>query len=494
MPPARGPKATGIASPAKSSDRRARVGLVVAIAAATFIVTLSTASLAVAVPSIARDLGSTTFASSLIVVTPQLVGTVLLLPCGRASDLFGRRRCYVAALMLFTAASLVMVFVPDVWSLIALEVVQAAAVAAVWANSAALLYESLDERSFRHALGYYIAAISVADLVGPTIGGLITGVLGWRWIFAVLAAAAVGSLVWAVAALPRADVPTRVGTFDLLGTGLLVVGLAAVVAGLLIIESSGRIDATGVVCLVAGLVIVCGCLRVESRRHYPLVDLRLFRGVRQRLAVSSSALNAAAQWVPSLLLVLYFQAYDGRSAAVAGLLTMPLPIASALSSMAMGRLSGVTRSEVLATTGSFIALAGLAGIAASIGSSYAALMVFLILLGVGGGIFSTAVADVLIRETTLRDTGAVNGMRLTAQNLGWVVGTCVALGVATSRLAAHARRAYFAGTVHAVSARTAHLLLTGYHLAFLVLAVLAACASVLVLALQRVHSRGVRER
>src|SRR5699024_7956510 len=119
--------------------------------------------LAVALPNITRDLHASPLAASLMIIVPQLVGTALMLPTGRLGDLAGRRRSYLWALAIFALSSLSIVAVPDPTLLVLLQVPQAAAAAAVWANSAAVLYESLRGPHFRRALGYYIGAVSAGD-------------------------------------------------------------------------------------------------------------------------------------------------------------------------------------------------------------------------------------------------------------------------------------------------------------------------------------------
>lgn len=468
--------------------------LIIAVAAATFIVTLSTTSLAVAVPAVSRALHATPLQSSLVVVVPQLVSTVLMLPFGALGDRLGRRRCYLAALVIFATATGLLGAAPDIWSVVVLQVLQAAAVAAIWANSAALLFESLDGGRFRNALGFYIAAISLADLAGPTIGGLITGSVGWRWIFGFTALAGVACLVVGVSALPRRGVPHRTRGFDAPGAILLVIGLAALVAGLLSVQSAGTFGWPAVTAGVGGLLVLGMFFRREHRLAEPLLDLHMFRTRRLALAISASVLNAAAQWVPSLLLVLYFQAHDGDSAVTAGLLLMPLSVSAALSSMALGGLSRLIASDRLALLGSLTSLLGLAVIAAALNGPYALLVIALLLLGSGSGVFSAAIADVLIHETAHGDVGAVNGTRLTAQNLGWVVATPLALGVVSARLSLSDRRNYFTGRVHVADSGAAHLLSVGYHLTFVMLAGFALAASASAWAIVRLDRRGISLR
>jgi MFS family permease len=408
-----------------------------------------------------------------------------MLPSGRLSDIVGRRRSYLTALTAFSLASAGICAAPDIWVMMGFQVAQAAAVAAVWANSVALLFDSLIGHQFRMALGCYIAAISIADLAGPTIGGILTQALGWRWIFGISAAIGVGCVGWSARALPRRAGRATRARLDGVGVVLLIAGLSGLAGGLLGIQASGSVDITTAAASVVGAGLLIVFVRVEARRRNPLIDIGQFSAPRLRFAMCSGFLNAAAQWVPSLLLVLYFQAHDGDTASTAGVLIMPLPIAATVSSLAMGRLSRRVRTDRLTLLGSAAGMIGLAGVAATLGAPRPLLLVALALLGCGTGVFSPAFTDVVMHETKSTDAGSVNGARLTIQNLGWVITTPLILGLATGRLTASQRHSYFAGELHSVSRHAAHLLFLGYDLAFCALAIIAAAATVLCYAVLR---------
>ena len=152
------------------------------VVSATYIVSLSGNTLGVAVPVVVRHFHASAFAATLVVLTPSLTSTAVMLGLGRVGDLLGRRACYLAGLSIFTLASLLLGAAPDVWVVVALQVLQACGVATVWANSAAILLEELPPDRFQRGLGLYIAAIAVAELMGPTLGGIVAETIGWRWI------------------------------------------------------------------------------------------------------------------------------------------------------------------------------------------------------------------------------------------------------------------------------------------------------------------------
>src|SRR5580700_421865 len=154
-----------------------------AVSLTAFFVGLSSTMLIVAVPAIVRHFQADSLAAVFVILAPSVTSTALMLSMGRVGDLVGRRNVYLGALGAFTVASLLAGVAPSVWLLIALEAFQAIGTAAIWANNAALVLELVPEGRASHALGFYFASISVAQLIGPSVGGAIASAAGWRWIF-----------------------------------------------------------------------------------------------------------------------------------------------------------------------------------------------------------------------------------------------------------------------------------------------------------------------
>jgi hypothetical protein len=180
-----------------------------------------------------------------------------------------------------------------------------------------------------------------------------------------------------------------------------------------------------------------------------------------------------AQWSPVLLMVLYFQAVLGDSALDAGIRITPLPVASVLAAVSAGRLARVLRPDTLAVAGSALAFAGIALLVVTIGGGYPAILVALVLIGLGSGVFGPANINVVMSRRPRVGVGVINGTRLMLSEVCYLVSTTVVLGIVTAPLAAGLRRQFYAGTASRVSHEVAMQLLTGYKHAVLVLAALA---------------------
>jgi MFS family permease len=222
-------------APARPSARL----VLAAVSLATFLVSLSSSTLSVAVPTVVRHFDVSAVTATLLVLTPSAVSTSLMLSMGRLGDLAGRRTTYLAGIGLFTVASLLAGLAPAAWLLICLQALQAAGTAVIWANSAAILLELLPADRVNHGLGIYIAAISVGELIGPSVGGVLAGTLGWRWIF--LLNVPVGIACWLLGRSvlrPGASTDRR-PSLDLPGNVLLLAGLVGLIASLSLAQDIG---------------------------------------------------------------------------------------------------------------------------------------------------------------------------------------------------------------------------------------------------------------
>jgi hypothetical protein len=221
---------------------------------------------------------------------------------------------------------------------------------------------------------------------------------------------------------------------------------------------------------------------LELRLADPLLDVRMFADRALSLAMASGFANAMALWSPVLLMVLYFQAVSGDSPLVAGLKVTPLPVLSGIAAVSSGRLTRRLRPDSLAVAGSVLAFTGLAILARTIGRGYPATLVALAVIGLGGGAFGPANANVVMSRAPRVSTGLINGTRLMLQNVGFLLSTAVVLTVVTAPLAAGLRGQFFAGTASRVSHDVATQLLSGYRHAILLVAALALAGSVTALA------------
>ncbi|MGW4470106.1 MFS transporter [Nonomuraea sp. NPDC004354] len=424
-------------------------------------------TLNVALPAVVRHFHATPFESGWILLSFLLVNTASLVFFGRIADLLGRREVYLAGFALFTVGSLLAGLAPGVWFLVAMRVLQAIGSAMILANGTVIITAAFPPDRLSQGMGVYIGTLSIAQLAGPTVGGLIAEAAGWQWIFWVNVPAGVIALVWGALTLrgmprgPREPV-------DALGNLLIFATLTALLLALSEIGNGGPVVVVGA---VVAAVLAPLVLLVERRAAHPVLDLRLFGGRMLAWANLASFCNALARAALILLVALHFQAARGVDAFTAGLTVLPVPVGMALASPVAGVLGRRVSPYALSIGGSLFSAAGLAALMATArpGTPYWIIGVGLFLAGCGSGTFLTGNTTQVMSALPAGSLGVVNGFRLMVMNVGIVLSVGLSLSVLTSAVAPSLRAQVYAGTLSRLSPVAVEQLMAGFRLTYGVL-------------------------
>jgi MFS family permease len=451
---------------------------------AQFVVVLDATIVAITLPAMQADLGLSTTELGWVITAYTLVFGGCLLAAGRLADRLGRRRTFTGGLALFAAASLACGLAPNGAVLLGGRAVQGLGAALVSPAALALVTAARPDGQTRaRALGWWTAAAAGGGASGWVLGGLLSGLLDWRWVFLVnlpLCVAA-ASLAPRVLREWRDPAPARP---DLAGALLTTCGLAALVLALTLAESRGPLGRPTLAALAATVALLGGLVRVEARAPDPLLDRALLRrpGVVGPNLVA--AVLTAATTPPMFFCVLYAQHVLGLAPAAAGLLFPPFNLA-----VVAGSLAGPA---VVAAAGERRAMAGgLAAVAAgalalrAIAPGAAALPSLLggfILLGAGLGVASVASTARGTAALDAADQGLASGLLATSAQLGTALGLAIAVPI----VAAHTR-ALGGGPAAQVA---------GFELGFALAAALAAAtaAATAITHLRASHRRTERRR
>ncbi|MEV0593791.1 MFS transporter [Nonomuraea cavernae] len=434
------------------------------VSLASVLIGLGGSAINVALPEIARGTGAGAAASTWILLAFQLTTTVLMIAFGRLADMFGRRTMYLCGLATYTLASLLAGFAPDAWVIVALRVVQAAGAAMLLTNSAALVTAAFPRARLGEGMGVYIASFSIAQLTGPTLGGLLAEHLGWRWVFWYNVPIGLACLVWGALVLRRAGPAGRERGLDLPGNVLVLVSLGGLLLALSEVTRLGwshPLILSGLAGFALGLPLFV--LR-QSRAAHPVVDVRLFRDRAFALGTLASFLNSVARVGMVFLVALYFQAVRGDDPVEAGLKVLPLALAAMVASVLSGFLQRWSGPRALAVAGASITTSGLLLLLCTIsaGVPYVTVAVALALIGLGSGVFLPSNTTVLLDRVPADRLGIVNALRLMLQNTGVVVGSALSLSMITAPLPAALHDQVFAGTLSQLSGGAVEQLVTGY--------------------------------
>ncbi|UQS23994.1 MFS transporter [Amycolatopsis thermalba] len=437
------------------------------VSMASIVTALGSSSLNVALPEVVRHFHAGAAAASWMLLSFMLANTVLMVVFGRLADLFGRRTLYLCGLATYTGASLLLGFSPGAWWLVGLRVVQAAGGAMLLTNSAAILTDAFPRRHLGRGMGVYIASFSVAQLIGPTLGGFLTHRFGWQWVFWFNVPLGVACLAWGAVTLRRTGGAGQDRGLDVPGNLLVLVSLGGLLFGLSQAGERGWADPVVLAGVVLFAVLLPVFAVVERRSPHPVVDVRLFADRVFALGLLASFLNTVARMAVVLLVALFYQAVHGEDPVSAGLRVLPLPVAAMIASACAGPLHARMSARAAAALGTVTGTAGLAVLLAVVSAdgSYAPVCVALVLIGAGSGMFMPANTTALLDELPPHRVGIVNAMRLMVQNTGVVMSTALALSLVTSPLPAALRPSVFAGTLSRLHPAEVGLLVTGYRLA-----------------------------
>jgi EmrB/QacA subfamily drug resistance transporter len=482
---------TKVASPPEErEDRDSAYGwtVVAVVSLAAVMAGLNMSTLTTALPVVVRYFDAGPAAATWTVLSPALVTTGLLLFCGRISDQYGRRAVFIASMGLYALTALASGFAPSIEVLIVLRVVQSAATAMMLANSAAIIGAAMPHRLLGSAMGIYLAAWSGAELVGPTVGGLIATTVGWRWIFWFNVPIGIICLVAAPLLLrPGAKAIRTRRSLDLVGNVLFIVAVCGLVAGLS--EANGRGWSDPLVLGAFVLFAVCFPVFIwyERRIDDPLVDLSVFRDRVFTLANVSSVFNVSAVAAVVVALALYFQVMAGMSAFQAGLAALPLAAGTFVGSLLVGPFTKRWWADSVAVWSAVISAVGLIALTVAIGLHQppAVLIAASLVAGLGAGAFLPANITVILTGVPVSRMGSINAIRMTAQNIAYLLGTAVGLVALAAPLTTEIRADLFAGVPVGHDGPAADEIVSAYVIGFSLMIVVAVVGVVLAIATSR---------
>ena len=395
---------------------------------AFFMVILDSAIVLVALPSIDADLAFSPGDLQWVLSAYLLSFGGLLLLGGRAADLLGRRRMFVAGTGLFALASLGAGLAGSAEALLAARVVQGVAAAIMTPTALSIVTTTFPEGAERNkALGLWGSTGAIAGTAAWLVGGPITDGLGWEWIFFinVPVAAAVAALSPVLLSESRAVAAQR--RFDVAGAVTITAALVALVYAVVEAPETGWGDARTLGLLALAAALVAAFAGIESRSAAPLAPLGVFRS---RSLVGGNlvllALGTMAFGVP-FILTQYAQEVLGWSPVHFGLVSMVMPVTAVV---------GTATAQAIATRGGVrrVAVAGMAltGLGSllltqvSVGGSYFGDLFFaLLLLGPGIGAAYVAGSIASLTGVSDADAGLASGLNNASFQIGGAVGVAI---------------------------------------------------------------------
>jgi EmrB/QacA subfamily drug resistance transporter len=416
-------------------SRNRRIGVLLICCLSLFIVGLDITVVNVALPSIGRDLHSSISGLQWTVGAYTVVMASLLMFSGSTADRLGRKRTFVAGLVVFSVASLLCSLAPSVELLVGFRVLQAVGASMMNPVAMSIITNTFrDPRERAQAVGVWGAVFGISMALGPIVGGTLVSSVGWRSIFLINIPVGLTAIILTLRFIPESRAP-RPRRFDPVGQALVIVLLATLTFAIIEAPSLGWSSAVLVAAFSASGVALLALLLYEPHREEPLVDLRFFRSIPFASSITISVAAFAAFGGFLFLNTLYLQEARGLSPVQAGLATLPMAVMTVLASTLSGRIVGRhgPRLPLVIAGVSFVtACAMLTGIepATPFGWLFAAYVIF----GIGFGFVNAPITNAAVSGMPRAQAGVASAIATTSRQFGQTLGVAVVGAIVTSRV------------------------------------------------------------
>ncbi|MGE5408373.1 MAG: DHA2 family efflux MFS transporter permease subunit, partial [Syntrophothermus sp.] len=466
----------------QSGDRTRWLALYV-LCAGMLMIVLDATIVNVALPSIQRDLGFSQSNLAWVINAYMIPFGGLLLLAGRVGDLLGQRRVFLVGLAIFTGASLLCAASPAQEMLVAARFVQgvggALASAVILGMIVTMFPQPADQA---RAIGVYGFVASAGGSIGLLLGGVLTEAISWHWIFLINLPIGIATGYLATRLVDNPDGIGLSAGADFRGAALITVSLMLGVFTILQITEWGWVDPRTICLGAVSVVLLAVFLHRQATIANPLMPLRLFRSRNVTGANTMQAFLVAGMFGMFFLGALYLQRVLGYTALQVGLAFLPTTVV-------MGTLSlGFSERLIMRFGPRRTLIPGVCAIAvalllfarAPVDGSYATdLLPPLLLIGVGVGTAFPAIMTLAMSGATPSDAGLASGLVNTSMQVGGAIGLAVLATLSTERT----RSLLDAGASEAAA------LTSGYHLAYLIGAALAAVAAAIAIFVLRQPSQ-----
>jgi MFS transporter, DHA2 family, methylenomycin A resistance protein len=399
----------------------------VLVTAGLFLAVLSTTVVSVALPTIGRDLHAGAAGLEWTVDAYVLVYASLLLAGGAAGDRRGRKGTFLLGVGLFGLGSLAAGLAPSAGLLLAGRVLQGTGPALLIPGSLAIIRAVFtDDRQRSAAVGLWSTGSGVAMALGPALGGVIVGALGWRWVFLLNVPLTAALVMLGARVIPRPPRTPARGPFDWAGAAASASGAGLLAFAVIDGQDRGWASAPVIAAFAAAACVLAAFVIGERRRAEPLVDVSLF--TRPAFAAANlAALIVFFAFVGAIVYFsVFFQAVQGRSPVAAGVAVCAIGVAYALAAAWSGRLAGRFPERWPLLTGLLISgVAMLALRRLGPGTGLGAIWWMFALLGAGAGLCGTPMTTLALSAVDVSRAGMASAVLNSFRQIGQVFGVAV---------------------------------------------------------------------
>ncbi len=409
-------------------DRRQKLLLIVSLQTAMFVSALNQSVVATATPRVLADLGGFDLLSWIFTVY-MVASTVVVLPVGRLSDMFGRKRFILAGVALFMLGSLFCGVAQSMPQLIIARAIQGIGGGVIFSSVFAVLGDLFPPAERGKYMGLFTGTFTLASLIGPTVGGLLTDHASWRWCFYLNVPVGALSLAFIALNLPEpAKKGGKLGNIDFLGSLMLSGATISLLLAFAWAQKEFGWGHPDTLALFGAAILLTVAFGFQERRHaQPVFPLALFRNREFVLASVITFMVGAAGFGAIQYLPTYVQTALGASATASGIVTTPQSLGLLFTSIIGGQVlarTGRYRHQLLVGTlmiiGGTVLLTRL-----SVSTSEWQIAAIMVLYGLGSGLVMPTMSVVIQNCVSHQLLGVATSARQFFMQMGNVMGVAV---------------------------------------------------------------------
>ncbi|WP_245594371.1 DHA2 family efflux MFS transporter permease subunit [Actinospica robiniae] len=413
----------------KSPMTSAQRWILALTSSAAFMIALDGTIVTTALTTIKRSLAASVESLEWTVSAYILTFAVLMLPASALGDRFGRRKTFLAGLVLFTGSSAACGLSQTIAELIAARAVQGVGAAVIMPLAVAQLGAAFPPRERGRAMGISAGIIGLATASGPFVGGVVAQGLAWQWLFRVNVPVGVAVIAGVVLKMRETHGPQA--RLDLVGAVLTTLGALGLVWALVRGDSVGWTSGQTIGALAGGVVLIVAFVLWERRTAAPMIPMRLFTHRAFSAANVASFALTAAMYGLLFFLAQYFQTVLHCGAMAAGARMVPFSATLLVFGPVSGRLADRVGERHLVAGGLALVAAGLTAIALQAGpqGSYTAMLPALIAAGAGISTVIPPVQKAVVGAVQPHEIGQASGVFSMLRQSGALFGTALSVAV-----------------------------------------------------------------
>jgi EmrB/QacA subfamily drug resistance transporter len=391
--------------------------ILVTVCIAQFMAPFMLTSVGIALPSLGRDLGASAMQIGLVEQLYILSVAMFMLTFGRLGDIVGQRKVFLAGLFAFTFFTFSVGFAPTIHIVMLLRFFQGIGASMMLAGSMALVAAAFPPELRARKIGFVSACTYIGLSTGPVIGGYVTFHFGWRHVFLMAVPIGIAAIAVCLYGMKEMTINASGERMDWKGSIVYALSVGSIMTG----AAHARQVSMGLPMITAGVVGLVFFIFMERRTEKPLLDITLLSKNRFfTLSCLAAFGNYAATFGVIFYMSLFLQYTKGFSPRQSGFILLLQPVMQVLASPVAGRLADRYAVATLATCGMIASSTGLLLAALTIGPDVSMWLVVveLLLIGAGFGIFITPNSTAIMGSVERRQFGVASGMIGAMRTLG----------------------------------------------------------------------------